>query len=1700
MSINAFHKSLTISTDGTTTQNETTIAADSSATKFVNTASAEIQVLHSSTNVKYTKANMNDSEGGSVLQFESGDIIDGNFVRANLATGYKLMATLIPPKSEPFTISKCINDGVELTANHILPDKVLLSYSRGTGSTPGLEYVQDGKNIALDTDNIYFGQKDGANNMYKLFASKDMSSNSQLMMLTNSGQKALDGTANTLYASKYTASTSGSVLNNREIQFFQKHHFTLGCEIIYSSNNITPITGLVENTRYYVVDSKANPLTVLSASGTTITFSSNHDLLTNDTVLIELGSSTLGGLNENTIYYVTKIDLQTISLRTAKGGNVLQVILGGTDKPIIHPTRHNKKIKLSTKNFDKDDNSRNKIISVGSSAAGNDTITFSEDPGLIIGDFVTYIRNPNITTQDSSSKKNSALEFQTTYKVTSVINTKSITLSNADGSTLASPINDADSKFGNWFVKTMTISAGAMNNQISKYLVADDQFIHPHIGEASKVLNYQPSTLDYTCDSRNPPKDLTDRNDYYDIFPNASTAGIDGNNIVCQNDHLLTTGQIIQYKQGTAAIEPLQDNEFYKIVETSAPNKFTLTDMTGNVIGISGTTINGDKFRYGRRSIRAPTQSQEDAGIQGGWSVAFNGFYPINKKDESSGFSKILSFPRDNDSILFMNAEQKWGLDYTINFTLQNGIDGGKLGSYQLELGGGLEKSNNYNLEFETKIKTTNQLQEGTYNVQDTTTAFTVNKLAIFPNHETINASIETDGTPLDERISPFYQKGATIDDINQDNRNFKDGFIAKIDTAGKDMGSSARSWTVKNMSIKPKTTTGNDCEKVEVMQNGSSVSNNTIIYTQPHGFKAGTAVNYTKSKDGDSYQINLNEGTAANPIWYYVIPIEGTPVNCTGVNIDTNSITVDNHEFIKNQLVKYTKANSSVIGGLVDNYKYIIADVTSTKVTLKSITDGQLINLTNNTGRGTITPIVNTKKFKLANSYANAIANVPKPITIQSVGNAAGNVFTSEMKTSIYVKTDTPEYKMTSGGSVGNALQFAEPHGFEAGTLVTYIKKATSSLTLLENGKSYYVLPTNNANTMKLSTTLIRPSVLNITNGIAGDIFHRTIEKSQERFTNAGLDCREIIVSSVSNNIITTTSSHTCVTGTAIKYSKNAATSDIQSGGAALTDKVYYVISISSNTLQLTDSYSNAVNNVPITLLDGAGNNSSLYKTGSAIFAAKHMFKNSDELQYYTQTEYVSTSNISNNTIVLQSDHNLLTGTQIIYEKNDATGIIGLTDKSSYYIIRESSNSFKLATSAENALDGLVKTISGGSTGNKFTRMTVYAANTPINENENIITFESNHNFHKGDAITYTNNGGNTAFNSALENTNTYFVANVVSENQIMVSDTHAKAVSSNTCLTIQNTDTLTNEFLCASPHGFSDEDTVIYYKKDNLQYYSDGGISKLFIPGNTYYIKTVANKPNCFQISLTKGGTALILDEIKSDNRFTLKDTIKQFTSNNTPDVHKHLFKLSYHTVYAVEDPVSNTKLNFATTSEIANLKQPNIFLSGGNAFDKITSTSAGTILRKDKGTVEYFYLSADVDGWSTLQKSSIRNVKLAFEFMVTYTGSGVVNASGSDITRGNSKRDSFVLRQTDINIINSDMVINFFPVEGDEGVYQENNQVDGNTTTTTAETTTENKSKLSDRTKMILMGVGGFIVTGIAIGAGVRWYMKPKNKNIK
>ena len=84
MSINAFHKSLTISTDGTTTQNETTIAADSSATKFVNTASAEIQVLHSSTNVKYTKANMNDSEGGSVLQFESGDIIDGNFVRANL--------------------------------------------------------------------------------------------------------------------------------------------------------------------------------------------------------------------------------------------------------------------------------------------------------------------------------------------------------------------------------------------------------------------------------------------------------------------------------------------------------------------------------------------------------------------------------------------------------------------------------------------------------------------------------------------------------------------------------------------------------------------------------------------------------------------------------------------------------------------------------------------------------------------------------------------------------------------------------------------------------------------------------------------------------------------------------------------------------------------------------------------------------------------------------------------------------------------------------------------------------------------------------------------------------------------------------------------------------------------------------------------------------------------------------------------------------------------------------------------------------------------------------------------------------------------------------------------------------------------------------------------------------------------------------
>jgi hypothetical protein len=71
---------------------------------------------------------------------------------------------------------------------------------------------------------------------------------------------------------------------------------------------------------------------------------------------------------------------------------------------------------------------------------------------------------------------------------------------------------------------------------------------------------------------------------------------------------------------------------------------------------------------------------------------------------------------------------------------------------------------------------------------------------------------------------------------------------------------------------------------------------------------------------------------------------------------------------------------------------------------------------------------------------------------------------------------------------------------------------------------------------------------------------------------------------------------------------------------------------------------------------------------------------------------------NITDN-IITETSHNYITGQAVVYDDGGATAITGLTDGTTYYVIVVDANSYKLATTAANALAGTAIDISG--TGN---------------------------------------------------------------------------------------------------------------------------------------------------------------------------------------------------------------------------------------------------------------------------------------------------------------------------------------------------------------------------------------------------------------
>jgi hypothetical protein len=144
---------------------------------------------------------------------------------------------------------------------------------------------------------------------------------------------------------------------------------------------------------------------------------------------------------------------------------------------------------------------------------------------------------------------------------------------------------------------------------------------------------------------------------------------------------------------------------------------------------------------------------------------------------------------------------------------------------------------------------------------------------------------------------------------------------------------------------------------------------------------------------------------------------------------------------------------------------------------------------------------------------------------------------------------------------------------------------------------------------------------------------------------------------------------SHGFSSGDAVVYYNNGGTS-----AAGLTSgTTYYVISagLTSNTFRVSASSGGSAVNIT-----GTGNN----------------------FQYFEARK---------NGLITATAHSLVTGDSVIYDNTNGTNITGLVDGTTYYVIRLSASTFKLATTLPNAVAGTAINITGRGTGSTHTFFT---------------------------------------------------------------------------------------------------------------------------------------------------------------------------------------------------------------------------------------------------------------------------------------------------------------------------------------------------------------------------------------------------------
>ena len=439
------------------------------------------------------------------------------------------------------------------------------------------------------------------------------------------------------------------------------------------------------------------------------------------------------------------------------------------------------------------------------------------------------------------------------------------------------------------------------------------------------------------------------------------------------------------------------------------------------------------------------------------------------------------------------------------------------------------------------------------------------------------------------------------------------------------------------------------------------------------------------------------------------------------------------------------------------------------------------------------------------------------------------------------------------------NTIHFDSPHGFLNGQPVVYnMGDDGKAIDGLKDGETYYVIYVD-AQTIKLS----KGPALDLSYVINPDIFQALTLDLSLSFDPSALV----------NDKINFGTLHGLSTGDAVIYRP----ADDRWIANLTPGQTYYVIKISDTEIKLALSAADAASGTALTIGD-------LVPFQDHTLSPKQLFN--------------PASAVSSSTITLPA-HGWSNGQRVVYNANGSP-IAGLGNGSIYYIVNSSTDTLQLSTipgGTAIVLDNSAATGTAHSLclaqGGLF-----FDPETALDDAIDSITFSGGHNLTTGQQVVYRK--GDHRIVSGLQDGETYYVI-VVDANTVKLASTAADAQTpylpvdlkydvptANSFLDVQKNasfipktavNSLTDEITFSAPHGFADDQKVIYH-------FSGGAPIGNLTDGASYYV--IYSDADTIKLSDTLNGTPIDLTYSATDSSHSFQPEHNvSFDPVNTIDV---------------------------------------------------------------------------------------------------------------------------------------------------------------------------------------------------------------------